>query len=81
MTLDDILFNINALISQSNCNFISLEYRGVFSQLGSCNDKSVYWLQNKNMFFPSEQKKCTKCHFKSIIYILKGVWCFPRIVR
>jgi len=54
----------------------------VVSVLGSCNDESVHWLQNKKKhYFPSEQKRCTKCHFKSTIYILKGVWCFPRIVE
>ncbi len=35
MTLDRILFNINALISQSNCYFISLEYTGMERFLAS----------------------------------------------
>lgn len=28
------------------------------------------------MFSLKNKKICTKCHSKSVIYILKGVWCF-----
>lgn len=84
MTLDHILFNTNALISQSNCYVISLEYadmeRFLASQAAAMINQCT-GCKIRKYVFPSEQKKCTKCHFKSIIYILKGVWCFPRIVR
>lgn len=65
MTLDHILFYKCTDQSIKLFYFSGIyTHEEVFSKLGSCNDKSVYWLQNKkNMFFPVRTKEVYKVSF------------------